>query len=103
MCMAELKISTPSHFCYTCGTSSVLVLVLDLHFIFWCVQLAYVLPPDSAQSIFQSMKATFGQHSSHLLKINSRSPDASLPGGMPDPWGQYLNRPEQGLAVSMLF
>eukprot|EP00117_Sycon_ciliatum_P046803 scpid5573/ scgid3607/ Trafficking protein particle complex subunit 8; Protein TRS85 homolog len=53
---------------------------------------------DNAHSIFQSMKAAFGQFNSHLLRINSRSPDASMPDGMPDPWGQYVNRSDSTAA-----
>ncbi|PIK47727.1 putative trafficking protein particle complex subunit 8 [Apostichopus japonicus] len=52
---------------------------------------------EKADAVYQSMKATFGMHACHLLRINSKSQEAadasSVSNGdanLPNPWVQYI-------------
>ncbi|XP_022096139.1 trafficking protein particle complex subunit 8-like isoform X2 [Acanthaster planci] len=64
---------------------------------------------EKAEAVYQSMKATYGSHACHLLRINSRSihtaettalnSDSSI--GMPDPWSQYMNKNAEQMETSV--
>lgn len=46
-----------------------------------------------AEGVYQSMKAKYGVHSCHLLKINSvtPNPDVDKPAEpLPDPWSNFI-------------
>ena len=55
-------------------------------------------PPQKSESVYQTMKNTFGATNCHLLQINSRPPGsvekflAEEGNNLPDPWAHFLTK-----------